>query len=56
MMLPDGPNQRWSVDFISYTFACSRRFRILSLVDYYTRECLALVATHRCLVCGSLGN
>lgn len=55
MVLPDGPNQRWSLDFVSDTFACSRRFRILCVVDDYTRECLALV-THRCLVCGSLGN
>jgi putative transposase len=44
MVLPDGPNQRWSLDFVSDTFACSRRFRILCVVDDYTRECLALVA------------
>lgn len=42
MVLPDGPNQRWSLDFVSATFACSRRFRILCIVDDYTRECLAL--------------
>src|SRR6476619_4967341 len=44
MLLPDGPNQRWSLDFVSDTLACSRRFRILCVVDDYTRECLALVA------------
>lgn len=44
MMLPDGPNQRWSLDFVSDTLICSRRFRILCVVDDYTRECLALVA------------
>ncbi|GGN63341.1 hypothetical protein GCM10011349_47800 [Novosphingobium indicum] len=42
MVLPDGPNQRWSLDFVSDTFACSRRFRILCVVDDYTRECLAI--------------
>jgi len=44
MVLPDGPNQRWSLDFVSDTLTCSRRFRILCVVDDYTRECLALVA------------
>ena len=44
MLLPGGPNQRWSLDFVSDTLACSRRFRILCVVDDYTRECLALVA------------
>ena len=43
-MLADGPNQRWSLDFVSDTLTCSRRFRILCVVDDYTRECLALIA------------
>ncbi|MFN4282361.1 MAG: IS3 family transposase [Alphaproteobacteria bacterium] len=44
MMLPTGPNQRWSLDFVSDAFHDGRRFRILSVVDDFTRECLALVA------------
>jgi putative transposase len=44
MVLPDGPNQRWSLDFVSDTLTCSRRFRILCVVDDFTRECLTLVA------------
>jgi putative transposase len=44
MMMPQGPNQRWSLDFVSDAFACGRRFRILCVVDDFTRECLALVA------------
>ena len=44
MLLPNGPNQRWSLDFVSDTLTCSRRFRILCVVDDYARECLALVA------------
>lgn len=44
MVLPDGPNQRWSLDFISDAFTDDRRFRILAVVDDYTRENLALVA------------
>jgi putative transposase len=42
--LPRGPNQRWSLDFVSDAFTDSRRFRILAVVDDFTRECLCLVA------------
>lgn len=41
---PAGPNQRWSLDFVSDTLIDSRRFRMLAVVDDFTRECLALVA------------
>ena len=44
MTLPQGPNQRWSLDFVSDAMACGRRFRLLCVVDDFTRECLALVA------------
>ena len=44
MALPQGPNQRWSLDFVSDTLTDGRRFRILAVVDDFTRECLALVA------------
>jgi putative transposase len=44
MTLPQGPNQRWSLDFLSDTLIDGRRFRILAVVDDFTRECLALVA------------
>ena len=44
MMLPQGPNQRWSLDFVSDSLICGRRFRILCVVDDFTRECLALTA------------
>jgi len=35
-------NQEWAVDFISDVAASGRRLRIFSVVDSYTRECLAL--------------
>lgn len=38
-----GPNQRWSMDFVHDALADGRRFRILSVVDDYTRESLCLV-------------
>ena len=44
MLVPDRPNQRWSVDFVSDSFTDGRRFRVLTVVDDHTRECLALVA------------
>ena len=44
MVMPDGPNQRWSVDFVSDAFTDGRRFRLLAVVDDHSRECLALVA------------
>ena len=43
MALPLGPNQRWSLDFVSDALANSRRFRILPIGDDFTRECLTLV-------------
>jgi putative transposase len=44
MALPGAVNQRWSVDFASDTLTDGRRFRILAVVDDFTRECLCLAA------------
>src|SRR5271166_3481776 len=44
MKLPHAVNQRWSLDFVSDTLADGRRFRILCVVDDFSRECLATVA------------
>lgn len=44
MTISQGPNQRWSLDFVSDSFICGHRFRILCVVDDFSRECLALVA------------
>jgi putative transposase len=44
MAVPQGPNQRWSMDFVSDALTDGRRFRILVVVDDFTRECLCLVA------------
>ena len=37
-------NQRWSMDFMSERGADGRWFRILTVVDQFTRECLCLLA------------
>jgi putative transposase len=43
MPVPDRPNERWSVDFMSDQLANGRRFRILNLVDDFSRECVAQI-------------
>jgi putative transposase len=44
MAVPQAANARWSLDFVSDAFTDGRRFRVLAVVDDFTRECLALVA------------
>lgn len=44
MLVPERPNERWSLDFVSDAFTDGRRFRILAVVDDFSRECLALIA------------
>lgn len=38
------PNQCWSADFVSDKLADGRSYRILTVVDQFTRECVALEA------------
>lgn len=40
MLVPDTVNQRWSIDFVSDQLANGRRFRVLNVVDDYSRECV----------------
>ena len=35
-------NQEWALDFVHDAVECGRSIRVLSVVDAYTRECLAL--------------
>lgn len=37
--LPQGPNERWSIDFVSDNFISGRRLKILTVVDNFTKEC-----------------
>jgi putative transposase len=39
---PVAANQVWSVDFMTDALSSGRRFRMLNIVDDYTRECLAI--------------
>ena len=38
MLVPDVVNQRWSMDFVSDQLANGRRFRVLNVVDDFSRE------------------
>jgi len=39
---PARPNDIWSMDFVADQLANGRRFRTLTVVDLFTRECLAI--------------
>jgi transposase InsO family protein len=43
---PDGPDDVWSYDFIEAQTIAGRKLRILSVIDEYTRRCLALVVEY----------
>lgn len=42
LIVPGEPNERWSMDFMSDSLCDGRRFRILTIVDDFTRECVAI--------------
>jgi putative transposase len=42
VVAPAAPNQRWSLDFVSDGLAWGRKIRMLTIVDAYTRESLAI--------------
>lgn len=44
LVMPTGPGERWSLDFLSDTFGAARRMRILAVIDDANRENLALIA------------
>ncbi len=41
-VLPNTLNECWAMDFVSDQFYNGKRFRTLTLIDLYSRECLAL--------------
>lgn len=42
LLVPTGPNQAWSLDFVSDALANGRRFRALNVVDDHSREAPAV--------------
>lgn len=44
---PDQPNQQWAMDFMHDTLCDGKKIRILTVIDIFSRECVALVAASR---------
>ena len=44
---PTGPNQHWSMDFVHDQTHDGRKFRILTVIDQWSRESVALEANFR---------
>jgi putative transposase len=42
--VPTAANERWAMDFVHDTLAAGRRIRIFTVLEVYTRECLAAEA------------
>jgi len=40
MVVPTRCNERWSIDFVSDQLSDGRRFRVLNVVDDFSRECV----------------
>lgn len=40
----DGPNQQWTMDFVADQLFDGRRFRVLTVVDKFSRECVLMEA------------
>lgn len=41
-----GPDERWSMDFMTDTLSSGRHFRCLTIVDEHTRECVGIHVAH----------
>jgi putative transposase len=42
LIAPEGPNQRWCLDFVSDALTWGRKIRLLPVIDVFTREALAI--------------
>ena len=42
LFIPEGPNEVWSIDFMSDALVDSRKFRVLNVIDDFNRESLAI--------------
>jgi putative transposase len=50
MLVPEAVNERWSMDFVSDQLANGRRFRVLNIVDDFSRECVLQIVDFS--ICG----
>lgn len=42
LLIPNGKNMSWSMDFVSDVLTNGRRFRVLNIIDDYNREIIAM--------------
>src|SRR5258708_39932790 len=42
LFIPEGPNEGWSMDFMSDALVDGRKFRVLNVIDDFNRESLAI--------------
>jgi len=42
LSVPKGVNESWSMDFMSDSLTCGRKFRTLNIIDDHNREALAI--------------
>jgi putative transposase len=40
--VPSRPNERWAMDFVSDSIWSGRKFKVLTILDIFTKECLAM--------------
>ena len=50
------PNEKWSMDFVAARLLDGRWFRVLTVVDQFTRECLLLLADSSLTGQGGIGT
>jgi putative transposase len=53
---PERPNHVWSYDFMQDRTEDGRRIRMLTVIDEFTRRCLAVVVARRLRSDGALSN
>jgi len=46
LLLPSGPNEVWSMDFVMDALSSGRRLKCLTVVDDFTKEAIELVLDH----------
>jgi putative transposase len=46
LTIPQGPNQVWSMDFVSDSLETGRRLKCLTVVDDFTKEAIDIVVDH----------
>ncbi len=46
LLIPQGPNQYWSIDFVSDKLDYGRRLKCLTIVDDFTKEAVDIVVDH----------